>query len=295
MLCAVSVHGLPQRQRGDGAVYDVALDRIHAFARAEQIPLTLFAVGRDLSRDRSAVALRAVAQDGHSVENHSFDHRYDLTKLSRADQRLQIREGANAIEAVTGRRPQGFRAPGYIIDDGVLDALEAEDVAFDASAFPCPSYYLAKLGALAALAATGRRSAAIVASPWVMMAPTEPYRPGRPWHRPGSRGLWELPIAVTTTLRLPVIGTSLTMAGVTGARQLARGCIGRRLVSLELHGIDFLDVADGLDDLRGFQPDVELTVGHKQRSIGAALDVLRTAGYRFTSLSAAADIFSEGY
>jgi len=36
-------------------------------------------------------------------------------------------------------------------------------------------------------------------------------------------------------------------------------------------------------------------VGHKQRSIGAALDVLRTAGYRFTSLSAAADIFSEGY
>ncbi|MCL2448555.1 MAG: polysaccharide deacetylase, partial [Polyangiaceae bacterium] len=67
-LCAVSVdldevpnyyaiHGLPEPAPGDPArslVYDVAIDRLLAFARLRAIPLTLFAVGADLARPESA-------------------------------------------------------------------------------------------------------------------------------------------------------------------------------------------------------------------------------------------------
>jgi hypothetical protein len=292
-LCAVSVdldevgeyrglHGAPARDVGAHAVYDCALPRLSAFARAQRLPLTLFAIGRDLTRDRSASALRALSNE-HVVENHSFGHRYDLVRAPAAAVTAEIVEGAAAIEAVTDRRPEGFRAPGYTTSAALFDALRAAGVRFDASLFPCPAYYLAKLGALTRLGLRGRDSRAIVGSPAVMLARSEP-------HRLGS--LWELPIAVTRRLRLPFIGTALTLAGKVGARWLARGCIGRSLVSLELHGIDFLDAGDGLDDLVGLQPDVRIASGDKQQSIAAAIGVLRHAGYRFVTLSAACDILN---
>ena len=37
----------------------------------------------------------------------------------------QPAEGAAAIARVTGRRPVGFRAPGYTVSDPLFDALEA--------------------------------------------------------------------------------------------------------------------------------------------------------------------------
>ena len=80
--------------------------------------------------------------------------------------------------------------------------------------------------------------------------------------------------------------------GVAGARALARMCTGMRFVNLELHAIDFLDVGDGLEDLARLQPDVSISVGNKQRCIGAALDVLRGAGFGFVTLADAAEHLS---
>ena len=302
MLCAVSVdldevgcyralHGLWAHGEGANAVYDVALERIAAWAAALDLPLSLFAIGRDLERSRSAERLREMAEAGHEVENHSFGHRYDLTRLSRPAIAAEVRRGADAIEAATGRRPEGFRAPGYSISDELLDALCDEGVRFDASVFPCAGYYAAKLAAMAGTSLRGRQTAAVVGDPRVALAPADPYRPGRPWFEHGERPLVELPIAVTRRMRLPVIGTALTVAGEGGARRLARGVVGRPLVSLELHGIDFLDDTDGLADLVGHQPDVRIPAADKQRRVSAAIDVLRDAGYRFVTLATAAQRF----
>jgi peptidoglycan-N-acetylglucosamine deacetylase len=299
-LCAVSVdldqiaeyraiHGLAPA-RACHAVYDVALERMAAFARAERIPLTLFAVGKDLERPECAAALLRVATEGHVVESHSFGHRYDLARLSAGAIDAEVRGGADAIRAVTGRRPRGFRSPGYAICDALLDSLEREGVVFDASLLPSPSYYAAKLGALALHAARGRASRSVVHHPRTMVASRQAYRPARPWYRRGGSGLVELPMATTRRLRLPVIGTALALGGVGGARMLARGCAGDELVSLELHGIDFLDASDGLEDLAPHQPDLRIPVGKKQRAIGAALDVFRDADHRFVTLEEAATL-----
>jgi peptidoglycan/xylan/chitin deacetylase (PgdA/CDA1 family) len=272
-------------------VYDVAVDRLESFAAAASIPLTLFAVGSDLAREASAKRLAKARARGHEIANHSLDHRYDLVRLGRSAITEQIDRGAQAIERATGERPVGFRAPGYTITDEVFDVLAELDVAYDSSVFPCPPYYAAKAAAIGLIAVRGRESRSIVDNPSVLRAPTRPYFVGTPYWTRGS-GLLELPVQVTRGARLPFFGTSITMAGPSGARLLARMCVGEPLVNLELHGIDVLDEADGLEALRPHQPDVRVPTKRKLDALAAVVEVLRSAGYSFVTLREAAVAFS---
>ncbi|MRG91282.1 polysaccharide deacetylase family protein [Polyangium spumosum] len=306
MLAAVSVdldgishyhhiHGLAPLADGAvalHAVYDVALARMADFARAHDLPLTLFAIGADLARPESAATLAGLSRRGHVVENHSFSHRYDLTRASAEEIERDIAAGQEAIERATGRRPAGFRAPGYTVTDAVFDALEALGVRFDSSVFPCPAYYGAKAIVMGAMRMRGRTSASVLDTPRVLAAPTRPYRPGKPWFRRGSRALVELPVQVTKGLRLPFIGTSIALGGPRVARALAEQCADEPLVNLELHGIDFLDAADGLAHLVPYQRELRIPLGRRLDALSVALEVLARRGARFVTLEEAANEFA---
>jgi peptidoglycan-N-acetylglucosamine deacetylase len=273
------------------AVYDAALPRIERFAHEHALPVTLFAVGSDLARDAAAAALRRFHGLGHAVENHTQNHRYDLTRLDPAEIRREVSEGARAIERATGRAPRGFRAPGYTITDALLDVLEDLGVAYDSSVFPCPAYYGAKALVLGGYRMLGQPSASVLDNPRVLAAPRTPYRPGTRYHRRGARRLIELPIQVTPKLRLPLIGTSIGQMGSLLARRLVRDCAlaGDALVNLELHGIDFLDLADGLGHLGDRQPELRTALVKRTATLGAVVAELRELGYRFVRLDEAAD------
>ncbi|XYI02000.1 polysaccharide deacetylase family protein [Sorangium sp. So ce1128] len=288
-----ALHGLavPERSGAAGAlhaVYEAALPRVAGFAASHGIPVTLFAIGRDLARPASAAALRALSDAGHAVENHSYGHRYDLSRLPRADIARDVLLGAEAIAEAVGRRPTGFRAPGYTVSDALFDALDTIGVEFDSSVFPCPPYYAAKALAMGVQRAQGRGSAAILDTPRVLAAPRRPYRPGRPWYRRGGRRFVELPIQVTPGPRLPVIGTSVALAGAAGARWLARACAGEALVNLELHGMDFLDRSDGLEALARYQPELRVPLGRRLEALGAFVEETARRGARFVRLDEAA-------
>ena len=77
-------------------------------------------------------------------------------------------------------------------------------------------------------------------------------------------------------------------SGASRARRLARMCVGEPLVNLELHGIDVLDVADGLEALRPHQPDVRVSHPRKLAALEAVVDELRAAGYTFVTMREAA-------
>lgn len=285
-----AIHGLTPDAITRTLVYDVAVPRLVDFAASLGVPLTLFAVGQDLRREASARALREAAELGHEMANHTRDHRYDLVRLSKDEMRIQIEGGADDIERATGRRPRGFRAPGYTITDAVFEVLSELGVAYDSSVFPCPAYWLAKATAVGLIRARGRESKSIVDTPAVLTAPTGPYRVGRPYYRRGS-GLLELPIQVTRGPRFPVIGTSLTLAGPRGSALLARACTGDPLVNLELHGIDVLDANDGLSALAPHQVDVRVSLARKLASLEAAIATWKRAGYTFVTLEEAARAF----
>jgi hypothetical protein len=64
------------------------------------------------------------------------------------------------------------------------------------------------------------------------------------------------------------------------------------MINLELHGIDVLDVGDGLEDLRSVRADVRVAHGEKLDALRAAVDVLKGAGYAFVTLQSAARALS---
>ncbi len=286
------IHGLAEP---DGAartlVYDRAIGRLRQFAKDAQIPLTLFVIGADLERREAAEALRAAAREGHELANHSLDHMYDFSKLSRSGIRTQVEGGVRAIQGATGILPTGFRAPGYTVNDEVFAVLSELEVGYDSSVFPCPVYYAAKTAAVGGILAQGRTSRSVLDTPNVLRAPTRPYRVGKPYWTRGA-GVLELPVQVTRGARLPFIGTSVTLAGPSGARLLARMCVGEELINLELHGIDLLDASDGLQGLSSYQPDVRVPVARKLAALHAVVDTLRAQDYRAVTLAEAAVAFT---
>jgi hypothetical protein len=290
-----AIHGLaplPAGAMATHAVYDTALARMDAFARAHDLPLTLFAIGADLARVENAAALRGLVERGHAAGNHSLSHRYDLVRAPADAIAREVEEGERAITAAAGERPTGFRAPGYTVSDALFDALEALDVRYDSSVFPCPAYYGAKALVMGALGVIGRTSASVLDTPRVLTAPARPYRPGRPWYRRGRRSFVELPIGVTRRLRLPFIGTSIALAGERGARWLAEGCADEPLVNLELHAIDFLGAEDGLEHLGPHQPELGVPLARRMAALSAAVSTIARRGARFVRLDEAAERFA---
>lgn len=286
-----AIHGLTAQGAAATLVYDVAVPRLLSLSSSLDVPLTLFAVGSDLERSASATALRGARNKGAEMANHTLDHRYDLTRLTADEMHAQVQGGIDAIAVATGEEPVGFRAPGYTITDALYEVLHEVGVRYDSSVFPCPAYWAAKTAAIGLISMRGRTSHSIVDTPSVLLAPTRPYRIGRPYWRTGG-GMLEIPVQVTRGLRLPFIGTSVTLAGPDRARLLAKMCVGEPLVNLELHGIDVLDAADGLEALRPHQPDVRVDKARKFEALEAVVLELRKAGYTFVTMREAAEQFA---
>jgi hypothetical protein len=277
-----AIHGMTATGAGT-EVYARAVPRLSDWARQRGIPLTWFVVGKDLARVENAEAVARLASGGDELGCHSLSHHYDLTKRSFAEMRVEVEQGVLQLERAGGVKVTGFRAPGYVVTDTLLDLLRESGLAYDSSVFPCPAYYSLKVAAIAALAARRQESRSIVDAPEVLRAPTVPYHVGKPyWYR--GTGIWEIPIQVTKKTRLPFIGTSLTMAGSMGARLLAKGVLGEPFVNLELHGIDALDQTDGLQELAKRQRDLRTPWSKKLEAIDAAVSYLRERGYRCTRM-----------
>jgi peptidoglycan/xylan/chitin deacetylase (PgdA/CDA1 family) len=272
-----AIHGL-RGQADSSAMFAQAVPRLSDWAKQRSIPLTWFVVGADLELAQNAEVARKLARDGDELGCHSYSHFYDLTRRSFAEMRSEVERGMSAIARISREKVSGFRAPGYVVTDTLLDLLRESGLAYDSSVFPCPSYYALKVAAIAGMQARGKESKSIVDVPEVLRAPIAPYRVGRPYWFRGT-GIWEIPIQVTRRARLPFIGTSLTMAGTMGARLLANGVIGEPFVNLELHGIDALDQHDGLSELAKKQRDLRIPWSKKLDAIDAAVTLLRSKGY----------------
>jgi hypothetical protein len=257
------LHGLPDPPPGDDPVYGKAVERFGELCARLGLRGTAFCVGRDLERPRAAAALAALAAAGHELANHTLTHDYALSRSSPAKAAAEVRGGAEAIERVAGRRPAGFRAPGYALSAPLLAALVADGYRYDSSAFPAPPYYLAKASAMAALALARRPSRAVLDRPRALAAPRSPYRPrlDEPYAR-GSAPLVELPIA-TGTLGFPLIGTFVATLPPWALGPLAAGARRLPLLNLELHGVDLLDASDASPALAAVRRDLRTPASAK--------------------------------
>ena len=292
-VCAVSVdvdgldlyaglHGLPVSVAGPQAWTRGVRRFLDLFDR-RGIPATFFVVGQDIERPGPAQDLaREALERGHELANHSRTHPYDLLALLPPDIRAEVEGGAAAIEALSGRRPLGFRAPGYALDDGLLRVVADTGHAYDSSSLPCPPYALAKRLKLAVMGAQGRSSSAARSFSGAL-GPRRPYRPD------AAPELIEAPIATTAGLRLPVIGSTLLYLGARWFRLALPGLLRTSpLVNLELHAVDLVGVQeDGLDPSLALFPDPgRMALSRKASTLDACLDALAQR-CRFDTLAGA--------
>ncbi len=264
--CYRRIYGLEDKF-DDNMIYEVGLERFVELMDTAGLRGTLFVVGSDLDSGDNRRVLRSLAREGFEIANHTMNHDYRLTRLSPEQIKREVGEAKLKLESATGQQVVGFRAPGYNMNDTLAKAIFDTGHRYDTSVFPCLPYYGAKALVLSGMAVTGKKSNSILGGPQVLAAPTKPYRMGRHYWRRGKGPLWELPISVTPGMRLPFLGSFITLWGEKHFNSYWRMMRhASPVLVLEMHGMDFIDGEwDGLDkELLNTQPDIKVPWNKKR-------------------------------
>ena len=243
------------------------------------LTITVFMVGQDAVLGKNAEALGSIADAGHEIGNHSFHHEPWLHLYSEAEIESEIARAEEAIMTCTGRRPVGFRGPGFSFSAATLRVLARRGYHYDASTFPtflgplARAYYFMKSGPMTADQRAERSR--------LFGTFREGLRPLRPYCWAGlDRPVVELPVTTMPLLRTPIHLSYLLYLSVF-SRPLARAyfrlaveaCrLTRTPLSLLLHPLDFL----GRDDRVGldFFPGMNLTSTRKLAFTNEVLTML---------------------
>jgi len=100
------------------------------------LKITFFIVGKDTEREENRMYLKMITDRGHEVGNHSYHHESWLQTYSYRKIEKEIQDAEEAIVAVTGQKPTGFRGPGFSWSKDLLKVLENRGYSFDASTLP---------------------------------------------------------------------------------------------------------------------------------------------------------------
>ncbi len=115
---------------------DLVVPRCNDLFARHGFIITYFIVGQDAALPENKAALASITAAGHEVGNHSFHHEPWLHLYSDEQIEAEIARAEDAIAAVTGQRPQGFRGPGFSVSTAVLNTLKRRGYHYDASTFP---------------------------------------------------------------------------------------------------------------------------------------------------------------
>lgn len=232
---------------------DLVVPRVLSFLEQRSLALTFFIVGQDAALPANRAALKALGQSRHEVGNHSFAHEPWLHRYTPEQVADELRRAEDAIAAATGKRPEGFRGPGFSVSQTVLEVLADRGYRYDASTLPtfigplARAFYFmtAKLGTK-----EKEERGALFGTMKDVARPVTSYR----WDLPGQRSLVEIPVTVFPVARVPFhlsyvlyLSTFSPRAARLYFRSALEAC--RRLdvePSLLLHPLDFL----GGDDVK---------------------------------------------
>jgi hypothetical protein len=209
--------------------------------------ITFFIVGQDAALARNAEALRAITAAGHEVGNHSFHHEPWLHLRSSQELEEELTRAEEAIEKATGRKPIGFRGPGFSLSADTLAVLACRGYQYDATTLPtfigplARAYYFRASKKLSEVERHER--ARLFGAFSDGLRPLKPYF----WNVEGRR-LLEIPVTTMPLVRMPFHQSYLLyLAGI--ARPLALAYLRTALAlcratktqpSFLLHPLDFL-------------------------------------------------------
>jgi len=230
------------------------IERIVEMLGELDLPLTVFAVGRDLAKVEDCEAIRSFDRlKRWEPANHSLNHLPWLHTMESREIAEEVEITHHRILEVTGQRPLGFRGPGFSCPDEVLGVLARNDYAYDASVFPTS---IAPIARMVFMMKTNLRGEDRERARDLYGGFNSLRQPNRPFRRHvDGRKLWEVPVTVMPFLRTPIHFSYFTyLAGfsVLAAKSYFRTALRLcRLTglppSLLLHPPDFLGREDDGD------------------------------------------------
>jgi hypothetical protein len=233
-----------------------------------------------------------VVAEGHEVANHTHTHPQGFRLLTPDGQERELSQMEEACLAVVGRRPVGFRSPGWNMGDTALPILKRRGYLYDSSVHPMFATPVFK--ALHWLSMSdGTPAERTTLGQWsYMFAPLRPYRTdAQRLGRRGTGGVVELPLSVVPGVRAPFWATFLLATGPVVFRTCYRAI---RAAGLPLHYMfhlsDFVDyshsdLADQVPASRGvYVPQaLRMPLHRKLALFRSAMDLI-AADYRFVTL-----------
>lgn len=273
----MKTHGDPAWQEFPSYL-NIAVPRILEFLRARNLRITFFIVGQDAALERNHAALRSLADAGHEIANHSFNHEPWLHLYSEAELDAELARAEEHIQRATGAKPVGFRGPGFSLSPATLRVLAQRGYLYDATVFPNLLNPLARayFFATSRLTKEEKEQRKALFGTWAdALKPIKPYR----WEI-GDRTLLEIPVTTMPLFKTP-IHLSYVLYLSKFARPLARAyfrmalgmcALTRTQPSILLHPLDFL----GCEDVGAlaFFPGMDLPRDRKLELVSEALDRL---------------------
>ncbi len=192
-------------------VFETSIPRYLDLFKKYNVKATFFLIGKDAEVPAKANLIKKIIEEGHEIANHTYSHVFGLRNLSTEEKMAELKKGEKNIIAVTGKKPVGFKSPGYDLDEGMLNILEREGYLYDSSVIPTPFYPL--IMAINRLLSGGVKRTHGPRMSWIF-APNTIYHPSsiREWRR-GNLNMKELPCTVVPFLRLPYHATFATKFG----------------------------------------------------------------------------------
>lgn len=115
---------------------DIVVPRVLDFLEKRGLKITFFVVGQDAALQKNYAAIRSIADAGHEIGNHSFNHEPWLHLYSEQQIEAELSKTEEHLERVTGQKTIGFRGPGYSLSLAVLRVLTRRGYYYDASTLP---------------------------------------------------------------------------------------------------------------------------------------------------------------
>jgi hypothetical protein len=184
---------------------DVVVPRILSFLEERDLKITFFIVGQDTALAKNHAAISSLASAGHEIGNHSFYHDPWLHLYTEDQLDTELERAEEYIEGVTGKRPIGFRGPGYSLSSSTIQVLTRRGYLYDATTLPT---FLGPLARAYYFIATDLseeekwRRKKLFGSFRNGFQPIRPYK----WQEDvglGSDGLIEIPVTTMPILKVP--------------------------------------------------------------------------------------------
>lgn len=259
---------------------DWAVPRILKFLEERKLAITFFVVGKDAEIDANKPAFRAIADAGHEIGNHSFNHEPWLHLYSEDDLDAELERAELAIEVATGVKPTGFRGPGFSLSPSTLKVLRRRGYCYDATVFPNLLNPLARayFFATSSLSNEEKEQRKALFGTWKdALRPVSPFF----WQIDDENRLFELPVTTMPVFKTP-IHLSYILYASRFSRPLAMAYFKFSLFmcrltgvapSILLHPLDFIG-CDDVGDL-AFFPGMDMVAAVKMEIVDKVIAEMR--------------------